>query len=116
MKLPSSIFISAGMIAAGLAVGCLLNGCAHEHSKKAVYEPIEPAHWASGTKGVGSSTNSRLAYQWYLTNGSQPTAEFTVEAAGEEHLHYVWHFKTNDEAASGTNGGLRYQWYKNTNE
>jgi hypothetical protein len=105
MKTRTIICASIMAMAAGLTAGCLLNGCAREHSHEAVYQSIQP----------GAGNNAPLSYQWYSTNGNPATATFSVTAAGTPTLHYDWSFATNGgtqpfNIGGGTNGPLSYQW------
>jgi hypothetical protein len=90
---------SYGLLMTSVAVwtvGCLLNGCAQDHSTEAVYQTPQPALRAPGAEVMGVSTNSPLQYQWYFnTNGNE--ARYSVTNVG------------------GTNAALYYQWFKNTN-
>ncbi len=84
-------------IVSGVTTGCLLNGCAHDRPKEAVYQPIPLAQRAPGTQfRVEASTNAPLSYQWYFnTNTNGGTQQFSVMV--------------------NTNAPPTYQWYKNGN-
>jgi hypothetical protein len=123
MKTTNSFYASVIAIVAALIACCLLSGClCCNCSKKAVYLPIEPEHGIPATQVVGSGTNAPLSYQWYSTNGAQPTATFSVTATGARTLSYQWYVGTNGstaastvQAVQGTNGAPYYQWFINTN-
>ena len=84
-------------VALGVTAGCLLNGCARDHSKEAVYQPIPPTQRAPANQmTVEAGTNAPLSYQWYLNiNTNEGAQQFSVVVS--------------------SNAPPTYQWYKNGN-
>lgn len=92
-------FIQMQTMVVTATICCLFSGCTSDGSKKAVYEPIEPAGRTQGIQVVGASNTLPLSYQWYKnTNSDEKGQPFSVQAVG------------------GTNGALFYQWYFNAND